>query len=170
MTLESDGMPHRAEVQDFLIEQMRRDLTRTPWWRTLWGRLCLAAGAVAVVGMGIAAVVLLDERPVDETSVVQCLKGSERAPDGTLPGAAVSIATPDGVVAIRDAKAVCAQMWESGAFDEDDPLSPTPTPATAPSEFTVCVTEEGEAAVAPGAIKCSALKLHPFQPKVPTGR
>ncbi|MGH3688645.1 MAG: hypothetical protein ACRDT7_00685 [Microbacterium sp.] len=170
MSRDFDGMPHRAEVQDLLIEQMRRDLSRPKWWKTIWGRIGIAGGAVAVAATGIAAVVLLEERPVNETSIVQCLEGPYRNSDGTLSGAAASVATPDGVVAIEDAEALCTQMWESGAFNEDDPLAATPSPGVAPSEFTVCVTDDGEAAVVPGTIECSVLRLHPYQPNVPVGR
>lgn len=163
MTERAGGMPHRKEVQDLLVEQMRRDLSRPVWWKTLWGRLTIASTVLVVAGAGVAAVVLLEERPVDDTSIVQCLEGPYRNSDGTLSGAAVSIATPDGVVPIEDAEAVCIQMWESGAFTETDPLSATPQPAVAPAEFTTCVTDNGEAAVVPGRIECSTLRLHPYQ-------
>lgn len=159
----SDRMPHHREVQDLLIEQMRRDLSRPKWWKTIWGRVAIAAGILSVAGAGVAAVVLLDERPVSETGVVYCLEGPYRNADGSLSGAAASIATPDGVVAIEDAEALCTQMWEGGAFVDNDELSATPSPGTAPSEYTTCVTDEGEAAVVPGTIECSVLRLHPFQ-------
>lgn len=159
----TDRMPHHREVQDLLIEQMRRDLTRPKWWKTVWGRLSIAGGALALAGTGIAAVVLLDERPVSETSIVHCLEGPYRNPDGTLSGASASVATPDGVIAITDAEALCVQMWDGGAFEDNDPLSATPTPGIAPSEFTTCVTDEGEAAVVPGTVECSVLRLHPFR-------
>ncbi|MBT2473281.1 hypothetical protein J7E68_01490 [Microbacterium sp. ISL-103] len=163
MTDQSGGMPHRREVQDLLIEQMRQDLSRRVWWKTIWGRLSIAGSVLVLAGAGVAAVVLLEERPVDDTSIVQCLEGPYRNPDGTLSGAAVSIATPDGVVPIEDAEAVCVQMWESGAFAETDPLSATPEPAVAPPEFTTCVTDGGGAAVVPGKIECSTLRLHPYK-------
>ncbi|WP_314094779.1 hypothetical protein [Microbacterium foliorum] len=159
----SEHMPHHREVQDLLVEQMRRDLSRSRWWNTLWGRLSIAGGVLAVAGAGVAGVVLLDERPVTETAIVHCLEGPYRNSDGTLSGAAASVATPDGVVAITDAEAMCIQMWEGGAFEDNDPLSATPTPGVAPDEFTTCVTDEGEAAVVPGVIECSVLRLHPFE-------
>lgn len=159
----SDRMPHHREVQDLLIEQMRRDLSRPKWWKTIWGRVAIAAGILSVAGAGVAAVVLLDEKPVSETGVVYCLEGPYRNADGSLSGAAASIATPDGVVAIEDAEALCTQMWEGGAFADNDELSATPSPGTPPSEYTTCVTDEGEAAVVPGTIECSVLRLHPFQ-------
>lgn len=159
----SDRMPHHPEVQDLLIEQMRRDLSRPKWWKTIWGRVAIAAGILSVAGAGVAAVVLLDEKPVSETGVVYCLEGPYRNADGSLSGAAASIATPEGVVAIEDAEALCTQMWEGGAFADNDELSATPSPGTAPSEYTTCVTDEGEAAVVPGTIECSVLRLHPFQ-------
>lgn len=159
----SDRMPHHREVQDLLIEQMRRDLSRPRWWKTIWGRVAIAGTVLAVAGAGVAGVVLLDERPVTETSIVHCLEGPYRNPDGTLSGAAASIATPDGVVAITDAEALCVQMWEGGAFEDNDPLDPHPSPGVAPEDFTTCVNDEGEAAVVPGIIECSVLRLHPFQ-------
>lgn len=163
MTDQSGGMPHRREVQALLVEQMRRDLSRPVWWRSFWGRLAIAGGVLVLAGTGVAAVVLLDQRAVSDTSIVYCLEGPYRNSDGTLSGAAASIATPDGVVPIDDAEAVCVQMWQSGAFAETDPLSTTPAPGLAPSEFTMCVTDEGEAAVVPGRIECSGLRLHPFE-------
>ncbi|MFJ4223524.1 hypothetical protein [Microbacterium sp. NPDC089695] len=163
-------MPHHREVQDLLIEQMRRDLSRPVWWKTLWGRLSIAGGVLVIAGAGVAGVVLLDERPVSETGVVHCLEGPYRNPDGSLSGAAASIATPEGVIAIDDAEALCTQMWEAGAFEDNDPLSATPTPGVAPTEFTTCVTDDGTAAVVPGRIECSVLRLHPYQPNVPDGR
>lgn len=159
----SDRMPHHQEVQDLLVEQMRRDLSRPKWWKTVWVRLALTGGVLTIAGAGVAAVVLLDQRPVSETSVVHCLEGPYRNPDGTLSGAAASVATPDGVVAIEDAEALCIQMWEGGAFVDQDPLSATPTPGGVPAEFTTCVNDDGEAAVVPGIIECSVLRLHPFE-------
>ncbi|CAH0212276.1 hypothetical protein [Microbacterium sp. Bi121] len=158
-----DGMPHHREVQNLLIEQMRGDLSRPRWWKTLWGRLTIAGGLLAIAGSGIAAVVLLNEAPVSETGIVYCLEGPYRNADGTLSGAAASVATPDGVVAIEDAEALCTQMWEAGAFAGNDELDATPTPGVAPAEFTTCVTDAGEAAVVPGRIECSVLRLHPYR-------
>lgn len=169
MTREPDGMPHRAEVQDLLVEQMRRDLSRPKWWKTIWGRLAIAGGVLTLAGTGIAAV-MLEERPVSEAGLVWCLEGPYRNPDGSLSGAGASVATPDGVLSIDDAEAMCDLMWESGAMEETDPLAATSPPGVAPSEYTTCVTEYGEAAVVPGRIECSVLKLHPYQPNEPTGR
>lgn len=158
------GMPHHREVQDLLVEQMRRDLSRPRWWKTIWGRLAITGGILAIAaGSGVAAVVLLQETPVSETGIVHCLEGPYRNADGSLSGAAASVATPDGVVAIEDAEALCIQMWEGGAFADNDPLDATPTPGVAPAEFTMCVTDAGEAAVVPGKVECSILRLHPFQ-------
>jgi hypothetical protein len=159
----TDRMPHHREVQDLLIERMRRDLSRPKWWKTIWGRLGIAGGVLTVAGAGVAAVILLDERPVSETSVVHCLEGPYRNSDGSLSGAAASVATPDGVVAIEDAEALCIEMWKGGAFEDRDPLSATAPPGVAPTKFTTCVTDDGEAAVVPGVIECSVLRLHPFQ-------
>ncbi|PCE15766.1 hypothetical protein AUC47_12930 [Microbacterium sp. SZ1] len=165
----SDGrMPHHDEIQELLVEQMRRDLARPVWWKTLWGRLTIAGGIVSVAGLAVAGVVLLDDRAVSETSIVYCLENPYRNPDGTLSGAGASVATPDGVLSIEDAEALCVQMWEGGAFEDNDPLSATPTPGVAPSDFTTCVTDEGEAAVVPGIIECSVLRLHPYRPAAPT--
>ncbi|GAA2965955.1 hypothetical protein [Microbacterium schleiferi] len=166
----NDPTPHHEAIQDLLIEEMRRDLARPKWWRTIWGRISIVSGVLILSSTAVAALVLLESRPVSDTLVVHCLESPSRAPDGSLPGAAVSIAAPDGVVPIEDAEAICAQMWSSGAFGEEDVLNPTPLPGEAPEEFTLCVTEDGEAAVAPGRIECSVLHLHPYQPNVPTGR
>ncbi|WP_106816716.1 hypothetical protein [Microbacterium timonense] len=167
MTRERGRMPHSAAVEDLLVERMRRDLTKPKWWRTVWGRVTIAAGAVVVAGTAVAAVVLLEARPVSDTAIVQCMESASRNLDGTLSGSAVSIAAPDGVLPIDDAVGICEQMWASGAFENTDPLDPSPTPGTVPSEFTTCVTDEGTAAVVPGRIECSALQLHPYDPEAP---
>ncbi|HEU5224055.1 MAG TPA: hypothetical protein VFU07_10320 [Candidatus Lumbricidophila sp.] len=163
-------MPHHSAIQELLVEQMRADLLRRAWWQTLPGRIGIVGAALAISGAAVAAVVMRESRPVSDTAVVHCLDVAARAVDGSLPGSAVSIAAPDGVVPIDDAAAVCEQVWRSGSANETDPLNPFPTPGIAPEDVTVCVTDTGEAAVVPSRIECSVLQLHPYQPKVPTGR
>lgn len=55
----------------------------------------------------------------------------------------------------------------SGAFSFDDPLDPAPAPGIVPDAFTMCVTDEGSAAVVPGRIECSALALFPVSGEHP---
>ena len=161
------GMPRGDSIEDLLVEQMHADLARQRWWQTLWGRISIAAGTVTLASTSLAAVILLEPRPVTETGVVHCLEANSRDADGSLSGAAVSIATPNGVIPLDDAIAVCRQMWESGRFNSLDPRDPSPTPASVPEQFTVCVTPDGAAAVAPGRAECSALKLNPYAPDTP---
>lgn len=161
-----DGrMPNASTIEDLLVEQMRRDLTKPKWWQTIVGRIAISGGVLALGAMtAIAAVVLLDERAVSEATIVHCLDRDSRNLDGTLPGSAVSLATPDGVVPLGDAISACKAMWASGALSSNDPLEPTPAPGTVPSTFTLCVTDEGAAAVVPGRVECSVLDLHPYSP------
>ncbi|APZ33062.1 hypothetical protein BOH66_01175 [Microbacterium aurum] len=63
---------------------------------------------------------------------------------------------------IDDAVETCRQMWASGRFESDDPLNPSPTPGAVPEAFTTCVTDDGIAAIVPGRVECSVLKLHPW--------
>lgn len=163
-----NGLPHGDSIEDLLVAQMHADLTRQRWWQTLQGRISIAAGAVTLASVSLAAVILLESRPVTETAVVHCLETNSRDADGSLSGAAVSIATPSGVIPIDDAIAVCRQMWESGRFNSPDPRDPSPTPGSVPEQFTVCVTPDGAAAVVPGRAECSALKLNPYAPDTPT--
>lgn len=160
-------MPHGAAIEDLLVERMHSDLTRPKWWRTVWGRVAIGGGALLVVSTGVAGVMLLESRSVSETVVVHCLESASRNLDGSLSGAAVSLAAPDGVVSLTDAVSTCEEMWASGRFTSDDPLNPTPAPGVIPEEFTTCVTDDGSAAVVPGRIECSALNLHPYDPKAP---
>lgn len=163
MTDKSKRMPHGSEIEDLLIGQMQRDLARPKWWRTLRGRIVITVGALSIVSTAVAAVTLLESRPVTDTAIVHCLESASRNADGSLSGAAVSVAAPAGVVPITDAVSVCKQMWAAGGFDADDPLNPTPTHGAVPDDFTTCVTPDGSAAVVPGRIECSVLKLHPYE-------
>lgn len=165
MTDERDRMPHSRAIEAVLIARMRADLAKPKWWRTLHGRLAITIGSLAVVSTAVAAVILLDSRPVTDTGVVHCLESATRNQDGSLSGAAVSVAAPGGVVQIDDAIAICEQMWAAGSFNSEDPLDPDPTSGTVPDSFTTCVTPDGAAAVAPGRIECSVLKLHPYDPR-----
>lgn len=168
--VDNERIPHSREIEELLIRNMRADLARGGWWTRWWGRLAIAAGVVVLTGVGIAAVVILSREPVTETQVVHCMEGAFRTPGGDLSGSAASIATPEGVLDINDATALCTAMWEAGAFEPGEPLAPTRPKGTAPTTFTPCVTDEGMAAIVPGEIDCSALRLHPYQPNVPTGR
>jgi hypothetical protein len=162
-----DRMPNGPAIEDFLVERMRDDLTRPKWWNTLKGRLAIVGVSALVVSTGAAGVPLLQPRAVDDTTIVQCLETASRNLDGTLSGAAAAVATPEGVLEITDALAMCEQMWASGAFSSDDPLDPAPAPGIVPDAFTMCVTDEGSAAVVPGRIECSALALFPVSGEHP---
>lgn len=164
MIPDDNRMPRGAAIEEMLVAKMRADLTRPRWWQTITGRIAIGGGALLLMGTtAVAGVILLDSRHVDDTSVVHCLDRGSRNLDGSLPGAAMSVASPNGVVPLDDAVAACRMMWESGALESSDPLDPNPTPGVAPSQFTVCVTDTGAAAVVPGRIECSVLKLHPYE-------
>lgn len=167
----SDRMPHGAEIEDLLVSQMRADLTRLPWYKRWYGRLGLVGAGIVVVGAaGIAGVTLLAPEPVTDSFVVHCLSDAKLGSGDRLSGAAAIVASSDGALPIDDAIAMCEDMWEAGALVGADPLDPQPTRGAVPHEFTLCVTDEGEAAVVPARIECSVLRLHPYQPNVPEGR
>ncbi len=164
MTNEPRGLPNSDFIEDMLVKHARYELSRPKWWQRVWGRVAIAGGALVLVSStAVAAVVLLDSQPVTDTAVVHCLDRGSRNLDGSLPGAAVSVAAPGGVIPISDAVGVCEQMWAAGSFTSEDPLNPTPSPGDVPKEFTTCVTNEGTAAIVPGRVECSTLKLHPWQ-------
>lgn len=164
MTASNRRMPRSEQIEGVLVARMRADLTRPKWWHTLRGRMLFAAGtSVVLLGGAVAAVTLLDSRDVTDTAVVHCLDRDSRNLDGSLPGSAVSLAAPEGVVAIDDAIAACKSLWAAGAFSGTDPLEPSPTSVDVPEQFTLCVTDAGAAAVVPGRVECSVLKLHPYE-------
>lgn len=167
----TDRMPHGAAIEEVLVKKMRTDLGKKPWHVRWYSRVALVLGSMFVVAGGsIAAVVLLSPEAVTDSFVVHCLSEAKINADGTFPGAAANVSSPDGELPVDDAVNLCRQMWEAGALSGADPLNPTPTPGSAPTEFTTCVTDNGEAAVVPGHIECSVLRLHPYQPNVPEGR
>lgn len=170
MSDDEGRIPHAEEIEDLVIARMRSQLTRPRWWRRTPARIAFAGGAVLLAGAGVAAAILLEARSVTETQIVQCLDRASTNADGTLPGTAVSIAAPTGVVPTEDAVAVCRDLWKAGGFNGNEPLNPSPSPGTVPNDFTTCVTDDGIAAVVPGRIECTDLRLHPYQPNVPTGR
>lgn len=164
MNTNNRRMPRSEQIEELLVEQMRVDLTRPKWWHTIRGRMFFVAGvSVVLLGGAVAAVTLLDSRDVSDTAVVHCLDRDSRNLDGSLPGSAVSLATPEGVVAIDDAIAACKTLWAAGAFAGTDPLEPSPSAVDVPEQFTLCVTDTGAAAVVPGRVQCSVLKLHPYE-------
>jgi hypothetical protein len=167
----SERMPHGPEIESLLVSQMRADLSKRPWYKRWYGRLSIAGAGLIVVGAaGIAGLALLTPEPVTDSFVVHCLSDAKLRTGDQLSGAAATVASSDGVLPIDDAIAMCEQMWEAGALVGADPLDPQPSPGVVPREFTLCVTDEGEAAVVPARIDCSALRLHPYQPNVPEGR
>lgn len=159
----SERMPHGRQIEDVLVAQMRADLTRRPWYTRWQGRLGIVGAGVLVIGVGtFAGTSLLTHEPVSDTAMVNCVSEAQLNPDGSLPRIAMSVATPEGVLAIDDAIAMCRLAWESGAMTRTDPLEPSPSPGVAPERFTLCVADDGTATVVPGEMACSSLRLHPW--------
>ncbi|MBA8817556.1 hypothetical protein FHX48_002661 [Microbacterium halimionae] len=157
---DNERMPRAHAIEDLLVERMHSDLTRPRWWRTWWGKLSAAGTVFVLAGVSIAAFQVLQPAPVTDTEVVDCLADPPLNADGSLSGTSVSVLTEDGRINVDDAVATCRTVWEAG-FPADDPLDPSPTPGDIPTSFTVCVTNDGHPAVAPGDIDCVALSLHP---------
>lgn len=158
--------PHSDEIRQLVLEQIEHDLAhpRRRWWQTLWGRVAIVAGAMLIVSPAVAAVILLQPKPVTDTTIVHCLYSDQRAPDGSLPGLSVGIATPTGQLDINDAISTCKEAWASGGMTSTDKLSPTQPPGAVPVSFTECVNDRGEAVIVPARVECSGLKLHPYHP------
>ncbi len=158
----NERMPRSSDIENLLVEQMRSDIARPRWWMTARGRIAIAGGALAVAGASVAAVSFLQPEPITDTVIVHCLERAQLNPDGSLPGAAVSLAAPEGVLPLRDAESVCRQMWASGSF-QADALDASPSPGRVPETFTTCVTDSGAAAVLPGAASCSSVGMAPYR-------
>ncbi|MDQ1129427.1 hypothetical protein [Microbacterium sp. SORGH_AS_0888] len=159
----SERMPHGPQIEDALVARMHADLTRRPWYTRWQWRLGLVGAGALVIGAGaFAGTSLLTHKPVSDTTMVTCASDAQLNPDGSLAGTAMSVATPEGVLAIDDAIAMCRLAWNSGAMTRTDPLDPSPPPGVAPSRFTLCVADDGTATVVPGDILCSSLRLHPW--------
>ncbi|WP_159501294.1 hypothetical protein [Microbacterium sp. 18062] len=158
----NERMPHGTAIEDALVARMHADLTRLPWYKRWYGRVGIVGAGALVVAGGVAATTLLTAEPVTDSFTVHCLSEASLNPDGSLPGTTVGLASPDGVLPIDDAIDMCTLAWESGAMDRTDPLDPSPAPGVAPDDFTLCITDLGEAAVVPGEVACSSLRLHPF--------
>lgn len=155
-------MPHSAAIEDVIVNAMRADLTRPKWWATMWGRVTIIGSLVGFAGLAIAGVVILDRAPVTQELVVHCFATPAINPDGTYQGTAVAISSGTGSMRIDDAIRVCSDVWASGAMSTDkDPLSATDASAEVPASLTTCVMADGSAAVIPGSVTCSSLKLHP---------
>ncbi|MFT4232879.1 MAG: hypothetical protein QM606_08920 [Leucobacter sp.] len=170
MSNDTNGrMPHSRRVEDILIQRMHEDLARPKRRKAVWGGIAAAGITVAFAAGCLVAVSLSSPKEITDQLVVHCLNKAVRNSDGTLPGITVSVTSLDGILPIDKAEAVCGKMRELGAIDEPDPSVPEPNSALVQAEFTTCVTKDGEAAVVPGRVKCSALGLQPHHPRSPEG-
>lgn len=155
-------MPRSAAIEDLVVNAMRTDLTRPKWWATLWGRVTIIGSLIAFAGFAVAGIAIFDRAPVTQDLVVHCFATPAINPDGTYRGTAVAISNGTGSMSIDDAVSVCSDVWASGAMSTDnDPLSPANVTGEVPATFTTCVMSDGTAAVIPGSVTCSRLKLHP---------
>jgi hypothetical protein len=126
----------------------------------IWVSSFVLITVVATTG----ATVLLQEKSVENTAIVHCYSSTKQNTDGTYPGSSAAIADGNGRGQARDARALCAAMWEQGVFGSGfEPTTPANEPGVVP-ELQVCVMGDGSAAVVPGksASVCQIVGLAPL--------
>lgn len=136
-------------------ELRRRRLRRRA---LVWG----GVGLVLAGGLTTGAAVLFGSSPVTNTTIVHCLSSPTRNADGSLPGSSASISDGAGPGAVRDALALCTEMWRQGVLSDGvNPTSPTQHPGVVPPVLQVCVLKDGSAAVVPSesGTVCQSLGL-----------
>ncbi|MBT2535119.1 hypothetical protein [Arthrobacter sp. ISL-69] len=150
-----DGTPENRHFQD-----------------TKGKRILLAGIAVALVATGGAVVMQL---PVTDKSSIDCFARAElhgsRFPGTTVVlGEGTRVGEPStqrNPIPIEDALAACRDVWAQHGLDPDDPdgnahpsLYDRSFSYPVPDPLTVCVLQDGRAAVIPGDEKvCGALGL-----------
>lgn len=170
--------PHFSEERSKAIEQLLANVAQdgTPENRhfhdTKGKRILLAGVAVALVASG-AAVAL--QMPVTDKSSVDCFARAElhgdQFPGGTgVLGEGARVGEPStqrNPIPIEDALAVCRAMWAQHGLDPNSPngrahpsLHDPSSSYPIPDRLTVCVLNDGRAAVIPGDENvCASLGL-----------
>jgi hypothetical protein len=165
--------PERSAAIEALLVSVAQDGTpeNLHFQNTKGKRILLSGIAVALVATGGAAVMQL---PVTDKSSILCFARAELN-GNQFPGTTVSLAegarpgepAPDNPVPVEDALAVCRDVWAQHILDPDAPNG-SAHPALydrsfsypVPDPLTVCVLDDGRAAVIPGDEKvCGSLGL-----------
>ncbi|MDQ1058476.1 hypothetical protein QFZ23_002377 [Arthrobacter globiformis] len=132
-------------------------------------RILISGVAVALAATGGAIVMQL---PVTDKSSIDCFARAELH-GNRFPGTTVTVGIPstaerrDRRVIIEDALSVCRDMWAQHVLDPNDPdgsahpsLHDRSFSYPIPDPLTVCVLNDGRAAVIPGDENvCSSLGL-----------
>lgn len=151
-----------AAVRDLLIQVIENQPEVTAKRRKKLGLLWGGVGVLTIGVASIAAAAVVANRQVVQYDVVHCLSSLERGSDGTYDESSV-VMDPEivGNATPEDAIDVCVLMWEQGVLSPGhDPIAATPSPGQVPANLTICVMEDGSAAVVPGKPEsCAALGL-----------
>jgi hypothetical protein len=166
---------HFNEERSTAIEALLADVAQdgTPenrhFQNTKGKRILLASVAVALVATGAAAAMQL---PVTDKSSIDCFARAELH-GNRFPGTTVTLGIPstperpDSRIMIEDALSVCRDIWAQHGLDPDDPdgnahpsLHNPSFSYPVPDQLTVCVLNDGRAAVIPGDENvCASLGL-----------
>ncbi|MBO1268022.1 hypothetical protein [Arthrobacter cavernae] len=164
----------RSAAIEALLASVVRDGTpeNRHFQNTKSKRILLSGVAVALVATGAAAVMQL---PVTDKSSVLCFARAElhgnQFPGTTVvlgEGARPGEPAPRNPIPIGDALAVCSDMWAQHVLDANTPNGSAGGPGRhdptfshpVPNPLTVCVLNDGRAAVIPGDEKvCGSLGL-----------
>lgn len=152
--------PERADaIRELLMKRLRDE----PHERADRRRRRIVVGSLAgmllVGGVATGATLVLNASQVSNMTLVQCLSSTDAKSDGTYPGSSATVENRGGPGRVTDALALCTQMWEEGALNDDsDPTAPTHAPAVAPP-LQVCVLRDGSAAVVPSTSESICLSL-----------
>jgi hypothetical protein len=165
--------PERSAAIEALLVSVAQDGTpeNQHFQNTKGKRILLAGVAVALVATGGAA---LTQLPVTDKSSILCFARAElnghQFPGTTvtlLAGAKPGEPKPDNPVPIEDALAACRDIWAQHVLDPNAPsggadpkLFDSNFSYPVPDPLTVCVLDDGRAAVIPGDEKvCGSLGL-----------
>lgn len=163
--------PARSAAIESLVTKVAQ--TGTPenqhFQNTKGKRILLSGVAIALLATGGALVM---QMPVTDKSSIACLARAELH-GNNFPGTTMVLGVPstaerpDSTIMIEDALSLCRAAWAQNAIDPNDPdgrahpsLYDPSSSHPVPSPLTVCVLQDGRAAVIPGDERvCGTLGL-----------
>lgn len=167
--------PHFNEKRSQAIEELlsnaaRDGTTENRHFQSTKGKRVLFTGLAAAVAISGAAIAM--QQPVTDKGSIACFARAELN-GNRFPGATVTVGVPstterpDSRIMIDDALSVCRDVWAQNQLDPDDPdggahpsLHDPSFSHPVPPELTVCVLNDGRAAVIPGDENvCASLGL-----------
>lgn len=161
----------RSKAIEQLLTTVAQD--RTPenrHFQNTKGKRILLSGVVVAVTVSGAAIAM--QQPVTDKSSIDCFARAELR-GNQFPGTTVTVGIPstperrDSRIMIEDALSVCRDMWAQHTLDADSPngsahpsLYDRSFSYPVPDPLTVCVLNDGRAAVIPGDTEvCASLGL-----------